>query len=138
LEPALRAIVLITLSTSIVFAQGIQLSPEQQQMLNQLPPAQRQQAMDAIRQLQSQQNAGGIQGLQSIREEPSAVQTADLISAVLAEPAEEVPTAKARSRIVIDFTPRDSLTTRELADLEQNPLLMGLQGSQLYILDDAG
>jgi hypothetical protein len=76
LEPALRAIVLITLSTSIVFAQGIQLSPEQQQMLNQLPPAQRQQAMDAIRQLQSQQNAGGIQGLQSIREEPSAVQTA--------------------------------------------------------------
>jgi protein involved in polysaccharide export with SLBB domain len=120
---------------SIAFAQGIRLSPEQQQMLNQLPPAQRQQAMDAIRQLESQQST---QGSQSIREEPSAVKNGDLISAVLAEPAEEIPTAKARSRIVIDFTPRSSLSTRELADLEQDPLLTGLQGSQLYILDDAG
>jgi protein involved in polysaccharide export with SLBB domain len=138
LEPALRATVVIILSMSIVFAQGIQLSPEQQQMLNQLPPAQRQQAMDAIRQLQSQQSTQGTQSSQSIREEPSAVQNADLISAVLASSAEAIPTAKARSRIVIDFTPRDSLTKRELIDLEQNPLLMGLRGSQLYVLDEGG
>jgi flagellar basal body L-ring protein FlgH len=91
-ERALPAI-LLALISSIAFAQGIQLSPEQQQMLNQLPPAQRQQAMDAIRQLQSQQNAQGTQGSQSIREEPSAIQNGDLISAFLAEPAEEIPSA---------------------------------------------
>lgn len=135
LEAAVRAIIIVALSASIAFAQGVQLTAEQQRMLNQLPPAQRQQAMDAIRQLQAQQDTTGMQ---SIREETSAVKNTDLISAVLAEPAEEVPTAKARSRIIIDFTPRSSLTKRELIDLEQNPLLMGLQGSQLYVLVEGG
>ena len=37
-----------------VFGQGIKLTAEQEMMLNQLPPAQRQQALDAIRQIQDQ------------------------------------------------------------------------------------
>jgi hypothetical protein len=36
------------------FAQSITLSPEQQAMLDQLPPAQRQQALDALEQVQQQ------------------------------------------------------------------------------------
>jgi protein involved in polysaccharide export with SLBB domain len=135
LEPALRAIIWLVLGTSVVFAQGIQLSAEQQQMLNQLPPAQRQQAMDAIRQLQSQQSA---QSTTPIREEPSTAQDSELLSAVIAASAEQIPTAKARSRIIIDFVPRSSLTPAEVASLNKDPVLKGLQGSQLYILDDAG
>ena len=33
-----------------VFGQGIQLTPEQKMMLNQLPPAQREQALQVLRQ----------------------------------------------------------------------------------------
>ena len=40
-----------------LYAQSIQLTPEQRAMLDQLPPAQRQQAMEAIRQFE-RQNAG--------------------------------------------------------------------------------
>ena len=40
-----------------VAAQGIRLSAEQEMMLNQLPPAQRQQALDAIRQAELAQAA---------------------------------------------------------------------------------
>ena len=60
LVPWKRAILasIFLLLGSAAIAQGIQLSPAQQQMLNQLPPAQRQQAMDAMRQLQSQQSTG--------------------------------------------------------------------------------
>ncbi len=54
LERALPAILLLFLALPS-FAQSIQLSPEQQRMLNQLPPAQRQQAMDAMRQLEGAQ-----------------------------------------------------------------------------------
>ena len=54
MDRILRATVLLLLSAS-VFAQNVQLTLEQQLMLNQLPPAQRQQAMDALRELNAQQ-----------------------------------------------------------------------------------
>jgi uncharacterized damage-inducible protein DinB len=41
------------------FAQSITLSPEQQAMLDQLPPAQRQQALDALEQVQQQAGQQG-------------------------------------------------------------------------------
>ena len=59
----LAAVLILALTASLSFAQGIQLSAEQQQMLNQLPPAQRQQAMDAIRQLQAQQTPSAQQSI---------------------------------------------------------------------------
>ena len=68
-EPALRAIALFLIST-LALAQSIQLSAEQQLMLDQLPPAQRQQAMDELRQLQKGQTAPTQQ---SINEAISAV-----------------------------------------------------------------
>ena len=68
LEPATRAIVLTLIFLgSLASAQSVQLSPEQQMMLNQLPPAQREQAMQALR-----QQTGGVQSVgQPVREEPS-------------------------------------------------------------------
>ena len=59
----MRAAALLLLSVSAL-AQNIQLSAEQQLMLNQLPPAQRQQAMEALRGLNSRQQ----QSQQSINE----------------------------------------------------------------------
>jgi hypothetical protein len=56
---------------SIAQAQSIQLSPEQELMLNQLPPAQRQQAMDAMRQLETQQSSGVQQTINEPIEQPA-------------------------------------------------------------------
>ena len=134
LERVLPAMLLV-LAASASFAQGIQLSAEQQRMLNQLPPAQRQQAMDALRQMQSQQRT---QITQSIREQPSATQESELLPAVLEPSADKEPAARARSRIIVNFTARSSLTPAETSSLEEDPVLNGLQGSKLYILDDAG
>ena len=50
----LRAICLLALSSTAVLAQNIQLSAEQQRMLNQLPPAQQQLARDALKNQDSQ------------------------------------------------------------------------------------
>ena len=47
----------LLLLTAPLFAQSIQLTPEQRAMLDQLPPAQTQQAKEAIRQIE-RQNAG--------------------------------------------------------------------------------
>ena len=47
-----------------VFGQGIQLTPEQQMMLNQLPPSQREQALQVLR-----QQTSGVQSVgQPVRE----------------------------------------------------------------------
>jgi len=40
---------LLALTSTAALAQNIQLSPSQQQMLNQLPPAQRQMALEALK-----------------------------------------------------------------------------------------
>ena len=54
----IRTVVLLLAALPMIsFAQGIQLTPAQQQMLNSLPAAQRQQAMSALQQLQVQQPA---------------------------------------------------------------------------------
>ena len=59
LNSIIQAIVIGILSFSMVHAQEIQLTPEQQQMLNSLPASQRQQAMSAIRDMQSKGTTSG-------------------------------------------------------------------------------
>lgn len=119
-----------------VSAQSIQLTPQQQQMLNSLPPAQRQQALNAIRQFEAQR-ASATAGQSSIRDTAS-------------EPAEtlslpELPTdlfdetrAKAGSSIVLTLTPRDDLTSEESATVYGDPVLAGLRGSSVFHLDSNG
>ena len=52
----LLGVLSFVLLSPAVFSQSIELTSEQQQLLNSLPPAQRQQALSAITELQSQQS----------------------------------------------------------------------------------
>jgi polysaccharide export outer membrane protein len=117
------------------FAQSIQLSPAQQQMLNQLPPAQRQQAMDAISQLNSQQSTSNQQTInEPIEQSASTIGSVD-IDQILASAK---VTAQARSRLVVNFNPIDSLTSTQRQDLSEDLVLQKLIGSHLFVLDDSG
>ena len=128
------AVILLALISSIAFAQTIQLSPEQQLMLDQLPPAQRQQAMDALRQMQSQQTAPTQQTINEMLTRPEAWDTGD------AEPEkrDEEPRAESRSRIILTFDPDEELTPVELQELDEDPIMQRLMGSHLFVLDDLG
>ncbi len=119
--------IVLALLASVSLAQGIQLSPAQQQMLNSLPPAQRQQAMDAIRQLESQQAKGGQQSINEAVTRSAPSVDPDTIDQVLG--AVEA-TAQARSRLVINFSTAASVTNE--------PVLQNLRGSHLFVLDDSG
>ena len=130
MDRILRATVLLLLSAS-VFAQNVQLTLEQQLMLNQLPPAQRQQAMDALRQLNAQQR----QSQQTINE--TIGEFTELAEQDREEEPEE-PRAEARSRIVIGFEMPEELSIAEEREFEEDPIIQRLVGSHLYILDDDG
>ena len=114
-------------------AQSVNLTPEQQQMLNQLPPAQREQALAVLRQQSSQVRSPS----QPLRDEVAAPSPA-LSPAVAAEPVAETLRASARSRLVIKFLPKASLDDRELKKLEEDPALSRLRGSSTFVLDDNG
>lgn len=131
----LAAALCLSLVAAASFSQGIQLSAEQQQMLNQLPPAQRQQAMDAIRQLQSPPVAVGQQ---SINEPMSRTNSPGLTDTMEQPALESELRAEPRSRIVLDFEPSDSLTDARRRYVDEDPVLGRLVGSRLYILNDAG
>lgn len=136
LEPAMRAIAILLVATAVAQAQGIQLTPAQQQMLNSLPPAQRQQALSALQQVQSQQSQPAQT---SIRESDIDSRLAQDLSPVNTDDdAEEILRADAGSRLVIIFSPKETLPRTELAKLGKDPVLRQLMGSHNYILDDAG
>ncbi len=135
MKSALRAVALLALSATAAFAQGIQLSPSQQQMLNALPPAQRQQAMDAIRQIEANQQSGSQQ---SINEAVGQIASSPDLGAAEQIVGSLQATAQARSRLVIKFTPLESLTVAAMGELESDPILQKLQGSHLFVLDDSG
>ena len=128
------AICIVSVTSTSSLAQTIQLSTTQQQMLNQLPPAQREQAMDAMRQLESQQTAGSQQSINEPIQQPNSISTDnvdDILTSVEA-------TAQSRSRLVINFTPVGTLTTQQLSALNGDTVLQKLIGSHLFVLDDSG
>lgn len=117
--------------------QSIRLTPEQQQLLNSLPPAQRQQAMEAIRQFEQQQ-AGALSTLrESGREEEEAAPNPPGLFEDFEEEEEELR-ADSGSRLVINFTLKEDLTPQEVAEVENDPVLDRLKGSHIFILDDEG
>ena len=130
LERTVRAAVLLLLSVSAL-AQNIQLSPEQLMMLNQLPPAQRQEAMEALRGLTSQQQ----QSQQSINE---AISEFTGLEVEDAEQETEEVRAEARSRLVIGFDLPEEMSAAEKTEVEEDPIMQRLIGSRLFILDDNG
>jgi protein involved in polysaccharide export with SLBB domain len=129
LEPALWATLLVLVSVT-AFAQSVQLTPEQQMMLDQLPPAQREQALQVLR-----QQSAGVQSFgEAVRETPSQA----VSPAVVPAPEVESQRASANSRLVINFRPKESLTARELEGLGRDPMLGRIQGSRTFVLDDNG
>ncbi len=132
-ERRLAAILLILFS-GLAFAQSIQLSPEQQRMLDQLPPDQRAQAMQAIRQLQNQQAAPAQQTINETIEEPDPESSASIDEILLGAELR----AQSRSRIVLEFSPVESLTPDELRAIDRDPALARLTGSRVFMLDEAG
>jgi protein involved in polysaccharide export with SLBB domain len=108
-------------------------------MLNQLPPSQRQQALDAIEQISRQAAA---QNAPSGTPEESAplpgsfddVQFDDRSTEI----EEQEPRAEAGSRLVISLTPRADLNESERAELRADPALELISGSNYYELDESG
>lgn len=126
---------IVLLGLPAAYAQGISLTQAQRQMLDSLPPAQRQQALDAIAQLEQQQQA------QSEAGEEGATEPDQETEPTISTPVESIrpgPHARERSRLVVNFLPVPELTPEELEELMADPALSQLIGSQLFVLDDAG
>lgn len=122
---------------SISWGQSIQLTPEQRRMINQLPPAQRQQALDAIEELQGRQQ-GGQPELDGQEEGlPSELDTLDEESDDELDEPEE-PVAGVGSTLIISFTPPEILTGPERTELEEDAALTDLVGSGVYLVNTEG
>lgn len=117
-----------------VAAQNIRLSAEQQRMLDQLPPAQRQQALNAIREIQSQPSA--IAPGETINEPLSDAPESDQADMLASFDIE--PKVRGNSRLVIVFTPRDDLEPGQERLLSTDAALKRLVGNQLFVVDDSG
>lgn len=121
-------------------AQAINLTPEQKAMLNQLPPSQRQQALDALDEL-NRQRAGqkaGSSPTQQTTQFPGATDPLLLDRLFPEEEEEEEPIAAGGSRLVITLTPRDDLSAAERGLLSSDPALEQVSGSNYYELDESG
>jgi len=120
----------------VAWSQAISLSPQQQAMLNQLPPAQRQEAMRAIEQLQRQNGGGELSSL-SEEEVNSAIQGRRLSSPDDVEEEDE-PRAAGGSPLIVTLTPSDDLSNEDEQGLQEDRALQGVQGSRFYELNQAG
>ena len=93
-----HVIFLLALTSTAVLAQNIQLSPSQQQMLNQLPPAQRQMALEALKK-QSGVTQSVLQPVREIVDVPRAA----ISPAIGAKPKAVEPRAGATSAALQPF-----------------------------------
>ena len=131
---AVATLVAPFLGMSSAFAQSVQLTPQQQAILDQLPPDQRRQALQSIRQYQnSQVQTRG----EPVRELEDTVAPGLPVPPAL-EPEPEELRAGANSRLVISFVPRESLTPNELEQISEDPVLSRLHGNRVFALDDTG
>jgi protein involved in polysaccharide export with SLBB domain len=117
-------------------AQSINLTPQQQLMLNQLPPAQRQQALQALEQMNAQADSGTQ--LSSLSEEVDGVPPVVDNEAFESILNRQVLRAESDSRLVINLDLKVDLPREQSLELEDDPALQGIQGSNFYELDDAG
>jgi protein involved in polysaccharide export with SLBB domain len=136
----LVAFLLCLAGIDAVHAQAIKLSPEQEAMLNQLPPSQRQQALDALDELNRQRTGqqGGSNSAEPAMPFPGFTDPFAFDRLFLDEDDEEEPTAEGGSRLVITMTPRDDLAPEERGLLRSDPALQQVSGSNYYELDESG
>ncbi len=130
---AMFAFSLLVVAPAPALAQSVSLTPAQQQMLNSLPPAQREQALEVLR-----QQSGQVQRIREPLVEREEGPAADLSPTVTAEPDGGIQRAGSNSRLVIDFTPLESMSMLELTSLRADPVLSRLEGSRTFILDENG
>ena len=139
LKLLIRAVAWTTLALSlaapVVLAQRIELTPEQQRMLDQLPPEQRQQVILAIQQIQQQQPAAAPQTINEPLTDPQLMPPPTAIEQLLLDAQ---PRAQARSRLVIDFQPAEDLSGQQERLLEEDAVLERLIGSHVFVLDESG
>ena len=115
-------------------AQSIQLTPQQQQMINQLPAAQREQALRQIELLQRQGGDGSE--LSSLSEE-GAERLPSQYGTAAAEEPEELRAARA-SPLIVTLDLKEDLEREQLREFERDEALQRIEGSHYYELDDAG
>jgi protein involved in polysaccharide export with SLBB domain len=130
--------VLLGAGQSTALAQQIQPTAEQMQMINQLPPAQRQQAMDALRQFQERQRQG-LPGqdtqLDAEKDREPVTQTQPGAFDIL-EP--EIPRAEGNTSLVLSLTPKVTLRPQKLTEIDEDKALSRNRGSHYYRLDNSG
>lgn len=127
---------LLVLGVAKVDAQTVKLTAAQEQMLNTLPAEQRQQAMNAIRQLNSQ-----AQSATSTLREPTGDEDTNPPEEMLpdlVDAAENARVASSGTNLVLNFSPRPMLLPAEAEELREDSLLRKLQGSHVFVLDDGG
>lgn len=126
----------LAVATSQSIAQTVQPTAEQLQMLDQLPPEQRRQALQALEQLNRQESGGTQQP--RIAEELSPLPQADQplsaeFLAILGEPE-----AEGGSQLIIDLQPKLFLSSQETTMLQDDAALQRIQGSHYYELNESG
>ena len=97
------AALFLTALTALGFAQNYTLTPQQEAMLNQLPPAQRQQALNALQQA----GVNNAQPKSTLVEPISRPSGGNETQPMLLPDA--VPTAGPGSRLIISFTVKENL-----------------------------
>ena len=123
--------------SSVALSQSVQLTPEQQRMLDQLPASQRQQALAALRQAQQNGSGGGEQNSTLVEDLSQGGLAPDNNEAPGNAGSGEVRTA-AGSRVVIGFNLQEELSQAEVESVLENPALRRLEGSRYYELDASG
>ncbi len=105
-------------------------------MLDQLPASQRQQALQALEQLNRQQSGDTEQADDA--EELSRLQQDDQTLPDDFLGTLEEPEADGGSRLVINLNPKFDLDTAETRTLQDDVALQRIQGSRYYELDESG
>ncbi len=125
---------LAAMYASAASAQSIELTAQQQQMLDQLPSAQREQALRQIEQLRRQGGDGSeLSSLVEQALEPIPSQ----YTPVPAEEAEELR-AQSGSPLIVTLDLKEDLEREQIREYERDEALQRIEGSHYYELDDAG
>ncbi|NOX69706.1 MAG: hypothetical protein GXP15_11010, partial [Gammaproteobacteria bacterium] len=128
---------LIFFASTETVAQTVRPTAQQLQMLNQLPPAQRQQALQALEELNrgsggtSKPQSSVVEGLSPFPQANAPLPT-DFTGSI------EEPKAEEGSRLIIDLTVTGDLSRQEEQALQNDVALQRIQGSHYYELDDSG
>ena len=114
--------------------QSLDLTPQQQAMLNQLPPAEREKALAALRQMQ-QKNSSDSQ-LSNTNEALSKATPEDKTVPPGTSGAPAEPKAQAGSRLIVSFELKPDLPRETNENYQQDTALKQITGSQFFELDD--